>query len=80
MMSTANDPVTDGDQQDFAAFTRQVSTFSEVQTSPTVAPDPIQTFVGAIATGLVSAATTIVNLLLSPFLAASPLGAAQPHH
>ena len=79
LMSTANDPVTDGDQQDFAAFTRQVSTFSEVQTSPTVAQDPIQSFVGVIATGLVNAATTIVNLLLSPFLAASPLGPApQP--
>ena len=55
-----------------------MSTFSEVETVPTVAQDPIQTFVGVIATGLVNAATAIVNLLLSPFLAASPLGPAQP--
>ena len=77
MMSIADDPVT-GDEQGFAAFTRQASTVSEVEAIPTVAQDPIQTFVGVVATGLVSAATSIVNLLLSPFLAASPLGPAQP--
>ena len=77
LMSIADDPVT-GDEQGFAAFTRQASTVSEVEAIPTVAQDPIQTFVGVITTGLVSAATTIVNLLLSPFLAASPLGPAQP--
>ena len=58
----------------------RASTVSEVEAIPTVAQDPIQTFVGVIATGLVSAATTIVNLLLSPFLAASPLGGIRPNH
>ena len=76
LMSIADDPVT-GDEQGFAAFTRQASTVSEVETVPTL-PSPIQTFVGVIATGLVNAATTIVNLLLSPFLAPSPL--VRPNH
>ena len=79
LMSIADDSATDGDQQGFAAFTRQASAVSEVEAVPTVARGPIQTLGEVIVTGLVNAATTVVNLLLSPFLAASPLGpTAQP--
>ena len=74
MLSTANNSATGEDQQTFAAFTRQASTVSEVQTLDPVARGPIRTLGAVIATGVVNVATTVVNLLLSPFLAANPLG------
>ena len=73
LMFTADDSATDGDQQGFAAFTRQASAVSEVAAVPTVARGPIATLGAVIVTGLVNAATAVVNLLLSPFLAPGPL-------
>ena len=43
LMSIADDSATDGDQQGFAAFTRQASAVSEVEAVPTVARGPIAT-------------------------------------
>ena len=74
VLSTANNSATGEDQQTFAAFTRQASTVSEVQTLDPVARGPIRTLGAVIVTGVVNVATTVVNLLLSPFLAANPLG------
>ena len=79
LTSVADDPATDGDQQGFAAFTTQASAVSEVEAVPTVARGPIATLGAFIVTGLVNAATAMVNLLLSPFLAASPLEPSPNH-
>ena len=72
LRSVADDAATDADQG-FAAFTTQASTVSEVEAVPTVARGPIATLGAVIVTGVVNVATAVVNLLLSPFLAAGPL-------
>ena len=73
LRSVADDTATDGDQQGFAAFTTQAGAVSEVAAVPTVARGPIATLGQVIVTSVVNVATAVVNLLLSPFLAAGPL-------
>ncbi|MDT5014870.1 MAG: hypothetical protein QOD39_1030, partial [Mycobacterium sp.] len=81
LMSAADDQSTAADQQLFTAFTTstaQTDTFSEFETFRHIAPEPLEMLGVVLPRGLVTAATTMVGLLLSPFLAPGPLDPAQP--